>query len=136
VVPAHPLTIVVAVVLGLGGLAGCGSDGDGDPDGFCAAIERLRDDDPFAELGVASPQEMRAAFEELLDGAEAIRDDAPSEAAVSADRYRRAVQELVDQLRGAGFDPRRLDTLSYGRATSDYGEAADSLDRTADSLCP
>ena len=115
--------------------AGCGSDDGGDLRAFCAGIERLRDDDPFAELEVASPQEMRAAFEELQEGAARIRDEAPSEADVPADRYQDAVEAIVDQLRGAGFDPRRLDTLSYGRATSDYGEAADSLDGAADSLC-
>lgn len=122
-------------MVGLGGLVGCGGDDGGDLRGFCAGIERLREEDPFAELEVASPQEMRAAFEELQDGAGQIRDDAPPDADVPADRYLEAVDELVDQLRGAGFDPRRVDSLSYGRATSDYGEAADSLDRTADSVC-
>jgi hypothetical protein len=115
--------------------AGCSSDDGGDLRAFCAGVERLRDSDPFADLEVASPAEMRAAFEELQAGAARIRDEAPSEAAVPADRYHAAVDALVDQLRGAGFDPRRLDSLGYGRATSDYGEAADSLDGTADSLC-
>ena len=139
-VPAHPLTarlaaLALAVAAVLTGLVGCGDDDEGDLRAFCRAVERLRADDPFGDLPVASPQEMRAAFEELQARAEVIGDEAPPGAEVQADRYRDAVDALVDQLRGAGFDPTQLDTLAYSRATADYGEAATSLDNAADSLC-
>ena len=127
------MAVVASIVLL--GPAGCRDDDGGDLRAFCRAVDRLREDDPFGDLLVASPQEMRAAFEELQARAEVIGDEAPPGADVQADRYGDAVDELVDQLRGAGFDPTRLDTLGYGRATADYGEAATSLDNAADSLC-
>ena len=136
-VPTHPLSrppallLIVLVMI----LAGCGGGGDGDPEAFCAAVEELRTDDPFADLEIASPQEMRAAFDELRAGAERIEDAAPASADVQAERYRAAVDELVDQLRGAGFDLRELDLTSYRRAARDHAEIAASLDNAAAAAC-
>ena len=116
-------------------LAGCGGGGGGDREAFCIAVEDLRTDDPFADLEVASPQEMRAAFDELREGAERIEDAAPRTAEVQAERYRASVDDLVDQMRGAGFDLRELDRSSYRRAVRDYAEIADSLDNEAEAAC-
>lgn len=135
-VPTHPLSrppalllLALAVVL-----AGCGGDG-GDTEAFCAAVDDLRTADPFAELPVASPQEMRAAFDELRAGAERIEDTSPRATEVQAERYRAAVDELVDQMRGAGFDLRELDRSSYRRATREYADTTVSLDNAADAAC-
>ena len=131
-VPAHPLTRVLALLVLL--LAACGSDG-GDRASFCDGIERLRRDDPFAELAVASPGEMRDAFDDLRETAEAVASDAPSDAEVAADRYLATVDDLLDQLRGAGFELTELDLPAYRRATSEYGEAAASLDNAGRAIC-
>ena len=112
----------------------CGSDG-GDRASFCDGIERLRRDDPFADLAVASPGEMRDAFDDLREAADAVADAAPSEAEVAADRYRASVDDLLDQLRGAGFELTELDLPAYRRATSEYGRAAESLDNAGRSIC-
>lgn len=133
-VPAHPLTRPVAFLVLLLLVTACGSDG-GDRAAFCDGIERLRRDDPFAELPVASPGEMRDAFDDLREAAEAVAADAPSDAEVAADRYLASVDELLDQLRGAGFDLTELDLSAYRRATSDYGEAAESLDNAGSAIC-
>ena len=116
-------------------LAGCGGDDGGDPEAFCAAVEDLRAGDPFADLAVASPQEMRAAFDQLRAGAERIEDVAPPAVEVQAERYRDSVDELVDQLRGAGFDLRELDLPSYRRAARDHAEISASLDNAAAAAC-
>ncbi len=127
--------IVVLLVAGV--LGGCGSDGDeGDLEAFCAAVESLRDEDPFAELEIASPGEMQAAFGRLDAGVDAIESAAPSEARRQARAYQDSVDELIDQLRGAGFDPRNVDPLAYRQATAAYGNAAVSVDNAAANLCP
>ena len=133
-VPAHPLTrglLAVSLVLAPGACR----DDDGDPAAFCEGVEGLRDDDPFADLAVASPREMRVAFEALDTDAGRVADAAPPEAETQADRYRDAVGELLDQLRGAGFDLRELDLPAYRQATDEYDEAAVSLDNSATASC-
>ena len=102
---------------------------------FCDAVEALAADDPFGELAVASPQEMRAAFDELRDGVEEIARSAPDDLSARADRYLESVDVLIDQLRGAGYDPRQLDTLRYGTATDAYEEAAVSIENAAEDAC-
>lgn len=130
----------VALVVGgtlSAGLAGCGSDDDaGDLAGFCEAVAELQDENPFAELEIASPGEMRAAFDRLEEGVDRIAETAPSEARRQAESYQDAVDEVIDQLRGAGFDPRNLDPLAYRGATNAYGNAAVSVDNAAADLCP
>ena len=126
--------VVGIVVAGAILLGGCSGDG-GDLRTFCAEVEDLRSDDPFADLAVASPQEMRSAFDDLEEAVRRIDVAAPDEVETQASRYRDALDEVVDHLRGAGYDPRQLDALAYGDATAEYTEAADSLDNAADSLC-
>ncbi len=123
---------VVASVL----LAACGGRGDtGDLATFCQAVDDLREDDPFADLPIASPEDMRDAFAELAAGVDRIADAAPTQARTQAERYRDAVDALRDELAGAGYDPTRVDQLRYGQAVAAYGEAATSVRNTADASC-
>lgn len=115
-------------------LGACGDD-DGDRVAFCEAMGDLRELDPFQELDIAAPEDMRAAFGTLADEAERIASVAPPDARVQARRYASAVDELVGELSGAAYDPRRLDALRYGQATEEYTEAATSLDNAARGLC-
>ncbi len=125
-----------ALGLSVAALAGCGDDGGGgDIASFCAAVDELADDDPFDGLDVASPQEMRAAFDELRAGVDAIARSAPADLESRTDRYLDSVDALMDQLRGTGYDPRQLDTLRYRTATNDYEEAAVSVENAADDAC-
>ncbi|MCO8126998.1 hypothetical protein NHL50_07240 [Acidimicrobiia bacterium EGI L10123] len=120
----------------VGLLSGCGDDsGDGDVAAFCEAVEDLRDDDPFEELQVASPGEMRDAFADLAVGVDRIADAAPDEVRNQAQRYADAVEDLRDELAGAGYDLTRVDQLDYGQAVASYTEAAVSVDNAADALC-
>ena len=126
---------VLAVAAILIGLTSCSHGDSGDPAAFCAAVDDLKAHDPFADLEVASPEEMRAAFDQLAAGIDRVAKAAPAPAKVQARAYRDAVDELVDQLRGAGFDPRAVDAIAYRRAVSDYQDAAVSVDNAATSLC-
>jgi type VI protein secretion system component VasF len=126
--------LIGAVVL-LGLLSGCGGDDDGDVAAFCEAVEDLRADDPFEELQIASPGEMRDAFADLAAGVDRIADAAPEEARSQAQRYAVAVEDLRDELAGAGYDPTRVDQLDYGQAVAAYTEGAVSVDNAADALC-
>lgn len=123
-----------AVVAGLV-LAGCGGDDGGDAQAFCAAVADLRADDPFAELPIASPGEMRDAFADLAEGADRIAGTAPPDARTQARRYADAVGSLRDELAGAGYDPTRVDHLAYAQAVAAYTEAAASVDNAADAIC-
>ena len=121
------------VLLAAGACAG--DDGGGDMAAFCQAVEDLRDDDPFAELEIASPGEMRDAFAELAEGVDRIAEAAPDEIGSQADRYADAVESLRDELAGAGYDPTRVDQLRYGQAVAAYTEAATSVGNTAEAAC-
>ncbi len=126
--------LVVGLVLAAGGLGACGDDG-ADPTAFCRGVTGLRDDDPFEDLPLASPAEMRDAFAALDAAATSIARVAPDQAEVQADRYAASVDALVDELSAAGFDPRRVDPTRYRGAVADYTEAAVSLDNAADAAC-
>lgn len=123
-----------AGALALAVLGACGGD-EGDLAAFCEAVEALREDDPFADLAIASPGEMRDAFAELAEGVERIADEAPSGARSQSLRYADAVDALRDELAGAGYDPTRVDQLRYGQAVASYTEAATSVSNTADAAC-
>jgi len=133
VVPADPLRLVGALAVCLL-LAGCGNDG-GDLASFCDAVEELRSEDPFADLPLASPAEMRDAFAELAEAAGRIEGQAPEETSVQAGRYADAIDALRDELAGAGYDPTLVDNLRYADAVSEYTDAAISLDNAADASC-
>lgn len=115
-------------------LGGCGDD-TGDLASFCAAVTDLEANDPFAELEIASPTDMRDAFASLADGVDRIAEVAPAEARTQAERYASAVDDLRDELAGAGYDPTRVDQLRYGQAVAAYTEAATSVGNTADAAC-
>lgn len=130
-----------ALLLGLAGAllvaaAACTDDGpERDLAGFCAAVEDLAENDPFTDLQVASPEEMRTAFDQLREGVDAIAARAPDDLRARTEEYRDTVDVLIDQLRGAGFDPRNLDTLAYRSAADDYEAAAVSVENAAASAC-
>ena len=116
-------------------MRGASDDAEADPQAFCEAVAALRGDDPFADLAMASPGEMRDAFDSLRDGVAAIDATAPAEAAVQAGEYLVAVDELIGLLRAAGYDPRALDGLAYRDATDRYTAAAVSVDNAAGATC-
>jgi hypothetical protein len=116
-------------------LSGCGDDDPGDLAAFCEAVADLEANDPFEDLGIASPGEMRDAFAELAEGVDRIADEAPGEARPQARRYADAVEALRDELAGAGYDPTRVDQLRYGQAVAAYTEAAVSVSNSADANC-
>lgn len=124
----------VCVLLPLAGPA-CAGDDDADPGAFCEGIEQLREDDPFAQLTVASPGEMRDAFSLLARGAARVAGAAPEGAAVQARRYADAVEALRDELAGGGYDLTQIDTRRYQAGVDEYGEAATSLANTARAVC-
>lgn len=119
------------------GAGACGDDADGGGDlaSFCDAVHSLAGDDPFASLDVASPAEMRTAFDRLRDGVADIAAAAPDDLEGRSGRYLDAVDDLIDQLRGAAFDPRDLDTLAYRAAASEYEAAAVSVENAAEQAC-
>lgn len=127
-------TVALLAVAVLGVLGGCNDD-EGDTEAFCDAVDALERNDPFAELDIASPGEMAEAFDQLREGAGRIADHAPAEARSQARSYRDSVDELVDQLRGAGFDPTQVDALAYRQAAAEYQSAAVAVENAAGSLC-
>ena len=124
-----------ALALAALGVACCGDDDGGDLASFCDAVHTLADDDPFADLDVASPAEMSTAFARLRDGVAEIASTAPADLEGRADRYLDTVDDLIDQLQGAAFDPRDLDSLAYRTAAADYETAAVSIENAADDAC-
>lgn len=139
-VPTRPLTrallgLLAVGVLGAVVLVATRDGDDADPAGFCRSVRALRDSDLFEDLAVASPEDMRDAFDELRRDAVRLRDLAPPESRVQARRYAAAVDEVARELAGAGYDPRRLDPLRYRQATDAYTRAAVSLDNAAERVC-
>lgn len=130
--PLRPAALLAVAALGV--LGSCSEDG-GDTEAFCDAVDDLERNDPFAELDIASPGEMAAAFDQLSEGASRIASEAPAEARTQARSYEDSVAELVDQLRGAGFDPTQVDGLAYRQAAAAYQAAAVAVENAAGSLC-
>lgn len=131
----RPLALLAAIAVVTLGVASCSDDDSGDLATFCDAVHDLADNDPFADLSVASPEEMQTAFEQLRDGVAEIASAAPDDLRGRADRYLDAVDDLTAQLRGAAFDPRDLDSLAYRTAAADYEAAAVSIENAAGSAC-
>lgn len=125
----------LGAVLGVAVVALGACDDDRDAASFCDAVATLRGEDPFAELDVARPEQMRTAFSELQELADEVRDLAPPDVRPRAERYAEAVDAVVEELTGAAYDPRLLDPLRYRRATRDYTEAAVRLDDAAGTVC-
>lgn len=115
--------------------AGCSGEGGRDVATFCARFDELVADDPFAELLLASPGEMRDAFADLDARTDALADAAPAAVRTQADRYAGAVDDLIGALLPAGYDPTRLDTDAYGDAVDAYRTAAISVDNAAATIC-
>ncbi len=128
--PRAAALIVVAL------LSACGGDGEGDLEAFCDAVQDLRETDPFEELTIASPEEMKTAFDELRSGADDVADHAPPEQRPRAEEFRDSVGALVDEMRGAGYDLRALDDLAYRSAVGDYLDAAVAVENSTDATCP
>ena len=114
--------------------AGCGHD-HGDLATFCVDYRTLADDNPFATLEVASPGEMRTAFKDLSDAADAVESSAPEGLDRLASDYSNAIETLVEVLSATEFDPRNLDTAAYRRATIDYAAAATALSNETVARC-
>ena len=116
--------------------AGCGDDGGGrDAATFCARFAELSGNSPFEDLLIATPEEMRDAFDTLRVSADRLADAAPDEAATAAGAYRDSIDTLIGDLEAAGFDNRNVDTLAYSRSVADYGDAAVTLDDAAQRVC-
>lgn len=129
------VALVGLVLTGCADDGGGGGGGGGDPAAFCAAFDDLREGDPFADLAVASPGEMRDAFAALADGAERIADAAPPDAGLQARRYADAVEALRDELAGGGYDLTQVDHGRYRDGVEAYGRAATSLANAARARC-
>jgi hypothetical protein len=128
------LLLAASVLLGLG--CSGGDDSAGDLRAFCAQVDSLSTNDPFASFGdTARPEEMRSAFKALAERADALATPAPVGARAAADRFARATHELDRLLAAAGYDGRNVEVLAYGNAQADYDEAKAQIERFATNRC-
>ena len=119
--------------------AACGDDGPSDAERaatFCQRLERLTRNDPFAAFGDrATPAEIRAAFQALVERADELVDTAPDEARANARAYAAAAEGLDSILAGAGYDGTRVDQRAYREVQTDYVQVAARLERYLESEC-
>jgi hypothetical protein len=127
------LVLTASVLLAFG----CsGGDSAGDLTAFCAQVDGLSTNDPFASFGdTASPEEMKVAFGALVERADELAAPAPADIAGAATRYSRATRQLDRLLARAGYDGRRVEVLAYGNAQADYDEAKAQIERFAIKQC-
>jgi hypothetical protein len=132
----RPLAIVCSAVLVL---AACGDDGPSDAQRaatFCTRLERLTENDPFAAFGDrATPSEVQAAFEALVERAHELVDRAPDEAKAATRDYADAAEALDSILAGAAYDGARADQRAYRDEQTRYVQAAARLERYLESEC-
>ena len=132
----RPLVLALAAVLLL---AGCGDDGPSEREraaAFCDQLERLTASDPFAAFGQrATAAEIEAAFDALLEGADALLDTAPDEARAAARDYAEAADALDALLAGAAYDGSGVDVRAYRDEQLRYVDAAARLERHLASEC-
>ncbi len=140
------LTLVAAVTLTAGLLAGCGGDdggsGGGDADGYCDTIEQADKDISSLEGGDLE------GLDKAIDAIHEIADDAPDDVAGDWDVLDQAVTDLEAALEEAGvelsdlegiangeipegFDPAKLATLSEDLSKIGSQEVQDASDNIA-----
>ncbi len=117
-------------------VAACGGDDGRDLARFCAEVDELSTNDPFASFGdAAGPEEIEAGYDALVDRADDLAGAAPDDITSTADRYRDASSELRDLLRVSGFEGSRVDALGYQSAADDYTEASEQIEVYAGREC-
>lgn len=119
-------------------LACSGGDGGGsaDPAAFCARLDRLTSNDPFAAFGdTASAAEIEQAFGALVDRSAELVDVAPEEARSAARQYAAAAESLDALMAAAGYVGSQVDQRAYRDEQLAYAEAADRLLRYLDAEC-
>ena len=109
-------TWAAAAVLGAGVLAGCGGGDDSasggggnDTDSYCDALKDAQDD--FSSLGAGDA----GAFEEFVQVAQDLGDEAPDEVADDWKKINDAFADLETKLNEAGIQLDDLDELQQGQ---------------------
>lgn len=127
-----------AVLVVAGGAAVLLRDSTASPDqpAFCARLERLAKNDPFAAFGDrATEGQIQQAFDALVERADELLDLAPEEAKAAAREYSDATTSLRDLLEDADGDPADVDTRAYRDQQVRYSDAAALLERYLDNEC-
>jgi len=99
---------LAALLVALPLLGGCGDDGSGDLEAFCAAAaDRERFEAVFDDLDPTDVDAARATFEQARAEQEALRDLAPDAAREDVEVVLAFVEDLIDGLEpGGGRDER------------------------------
>jgi hypothetical protein len=123
--------LVLPAALPLLAATGCGDDdGPHDATAFCAHLERLSENDPFAAFGDrATDAEIEQAFHALVARADELAALAPDEERPTARDYAEAAKGLDELMAAAGYDGSRLDTRAYRDEQVRYADAAARLER-------
>ena len=130
------LAVVLAGLAVVVGGCGGGGDDEGDPELFCARLDRLTRNDPFRAIGdTATSDQVREAFEALLARADELVVVAPPVVRPAARDYADAAEGLESLLADAGYDPFEVDTRTYRSQQVGYFEAGQRLERYLDAEC-
>jgi hypothetical protein len=103
--------VAVAVVLLA---AGCGDEGSGNVEAFCATARRFAVDNPSAAFAAVNPADPAATARALRDAASALgpwADEAPSDVRADIERLRDAAADLAEAFDGSASDAAALAAL-------------------------
>jgi hypothetical protein len=127
-------TAAAAALLAAPGCGGGSSHGDAAR--FCTRLEHLSENDPFRVFGArATNQDIRTAFEALVQRSRELADVAPPEVKPTAEAYARASARMDSLMAGAGYDGSAVDAPAYRAAQLDYTAASTRLVRYLTSEC-
>lgn len=116
---APALAVLAVLAVAASGVAGCGDEGSGNVEAFCATARRFETDNPAAALTAVDPSDATGTARALRDAAGQLRTwarEAPSEVRADIEAVRDAAGDLAEAFEAPTVDQATVAALEASSA--------------------